>query len=253
MKHILPSLAVLFLAALSSCQNSSESVKLADSVPAPDPLPFWTQLADKSISSRSANQVKILTKLVEVTTPADDPEAPKLSKKTSRNVFSKVQTQVYLRKLAQKKGADIMTSPSVVTAEGHVAKVEIGREHYFPTESDPETFKKEVTGTVQYVRARPGNRKGTFKLDAVAEVSEFLGFHPKGEDHLEPIIQTRRLTGSSTLKSGESLVLSGLVTERPQDIEDRGLLFSKKRTEKFRTELIAIITVQSIGRSGKTN
>ena len=126
-----------------------------------------------------------------------------------------------------------MTSPSVVTAEGQVAKVEIGREHYFPTESDPETFEKEMTGTVQYVRVRPGNRKGTFKLDAVAEVREFLGFYPKGEDYLEPVIQTRRLTGSSTLKSGESLVLSGLVTERPQDIQDRRRLFSKKRTKNF--------------------
>jgi len=44
---------------------------------------------------------------------------------------------VVLRALSQKKGADLMSAPSVVTTAGQRAKIEVIREFIYPTEYDP--------------------------------------------------------------------------------------------------------------------
>ena len=130
--------------------------------------------------------------------------------------------------------------------EGQVAKVEVGREFVYPSPTQPETFKSEMTGISQYVRARSfGDRKGV-KLDVVAQAREFLGFNEASKEILVPVIQTRRLQGTDRIKNGHSLVLEGLVTERSQEVEDSLLFFSKKRSEKIRTELIVIVTTERI-------
>lgn len=52
-------------------------------------------------------------------------------------VFSDPQFQMVIRALKQKKGADLMSAPSVVTRSGQRAKIEIIREFIYPTEYDP--------------------------------------------------------------------------------------------------------------------
>ena len=52
-------------------------------------------------------------------------------------LFSDNQVQMIMRGLAQKKGADIMTAPSIVARPGQKATIEIIREFIYPTEYDP--------------------------------------------------------------------------------------------------------------------
>ncbi len=52
-------------------------------------------------------------------------------------VFTDPQFQVVIRALKQKKGADLMSAPSIVTRSGQRAKIEIIREFIYPTEYDP--------------------------------------------------------------------------------------------------------------------
>jgi general secretion pathway protein D len=52
-------------------------------------------------------------------------------------VFTDPQFQMVIRALKQKKGADLMSAPSVVTRSGQRAKIEIIREFIYPTEYDP--------------------------------------------------------------------------------------------------------------------
>jgi general secretion pathway protein D len=52
-------------------------------------------------------------------------------------VFSDPQFQVVIRALAQKKGVDLMSAPSVTTKSGQRATVEVVREFLYPTEFDP--------------------------------------------------------------------------------------------------------------------
>lgn len=52
-------------------------------------------------------------------------------------LFSDGQVQLIMRGLAQKKGADLMTAPSVTARSGQKAKIEIIREFIYPTEYEP--------------------------------------------------------------------------------------------------------------------
>lgn len=61
-------------------------------------------------------------------------------------VLTDPQFQVVIRALNQKKGADLMTAPSVVTRSGQRAKIEIIREFIYPTEYDPPEIPQEFFG-----------------------------------------------------------------------------------------------------------
>ena len=61
-------------------------------------------------------------------------------------LFSKGQVQMIMRGLSQKKGADIMTAPSVVAIPGQSATIEIIREFIYPTEYDPPELPNQVGG-----------------------------------------------------------------------------------------------------------
>lgn len=52
-------------------------------------------------------------------------------------VLTDPQFQMVIRALNQRKGADLMTAPSVVTRSGQRAKIEVIREFIYPTEYDP--------------------------------------------------------------------------------------------------------------------
>ena len=63
-------------------------------------------------------------------------------------LFSSGQVQMIMRGLAQKKGADIMTAPSVVALPGQSATIEIIREFIYPTEYEPPELPNQVGGNV---------------------------------------------------------------------------------------------------------
>ncbi len=61
-------------------------------------------------------------------------------------LFNSGQVQMIMRGLSQKKGADIMTAPSVVAIPGQSATIEIIREFIYPTEYDPPELPNQVGG-----------------------------------------------------------------------------------------------------------
>ncbi|MDB4753770.1 type II and III secretion system protein [Akkermansiaceae bacterium] len=62
-------------------------------------------------------------------------------------LFNSGQVQMIMRGLAQKKGADIMTAPSVVARPGQNATIEIIREFIYPTEYEPPELPNQVGAT----------------------------------------------------------------------------------------------------------
>ncbi|NNC88969.1 MAG: type II and III secretion system protein [Akkermansiaceae bacterium] len=62
-------------------------------------------------------------------------------------LFSDGQFQMIMRGLAQKKGADIMTAPSVTARPGQKATIEIIREFIYPTEYEPPELPNQVGTT----------------------------------------------------------------------------------------------------------
>ncbi len=62
-------------------------------------------------------------------------------------IFGSGQVQAILRGLSQKRGADIMTAPSIVALPGQNATIEIIREFIYPTEYDPPELPNQVGST----------------------------------------------------------------------------------------------------------
>lgn len=62
-------------------------------------------------------------------------------------VFSDPQFQLVIRGLAQQKGVDLMSAPSVTTRSGQRATIEIVREFIYPTEFDPPQIPQTVGAT----------------------------------------------------------------------------------------------------------
>jgi len=61
-------------------------------------------------------------------------------------LFTDGQLQMIMRGLSQKKGADIMTAPSVLAKSGQKATIEIIREFIYPTEYEPPELPQNVGG-----------------------------------------------------------------------------------------------------------
>ena len=59
-------------------------------------------------------------------------------------LFSDGQVQMIMRGLAQKRGSDVMTAPSIVSRSGEKATIEIIREFIYPTEYEPPELPNQV-------------------------------------------------------------------------------------------------------------
>ncbi len=64
-------------------------------------------------------------------------------------IFSDGRVQVIMRGLAQKKGIDLMTAPSVTARSGQKATIEVIREFIYPTEYEPPELPQSVGSTNQ--------------------------------------------------------------------------------------------------------
>ena len=81
MKHINNILLSATVLIFVSCQSSSEVPKFAEPIPEPKPFPAWTRLANQPASSKNSQQIKVITRFIEISTLAEDANAPELTKK----------------------------------------------------------------------------------------------------------------------------------------------------------------------------
>lgn len=70
-------------------------------------------------------------------------------------LFTDGEVKVIMRGLSQKKGADLMTAPSVTARSGQSAKIEVIREFIYPTEYEPPELPNSV-GTTSGISLVPG-------------------------------------------------------------------------------------------------
>jgi general secretion pathway protein D len=62
-------------------------------------------------------------------------------------IFGEAEFKMMMRGLSQKKGADVMSAPSVTARSGQKAKIEVIREFIYPTEYEPPEIPDSVGGT----------------------------------------------------------------------------------------------------------
>ena len=257
MKTPTPFIVALILGSflLASCQSNTTT----DVAPTPSPaakvkpLPSWTKLVGQKATRANSRQVKFTTKMIEITR---EPGSEDLPSGLSQKKLSSRAYQSYVRKISQKKGADIMSSPSVVSYEGETAKVGITREFAYPNPRQPSQSMTEETGVTQFFRARSYDGGKTYRLNILAQVKEFTGFQELPSGAEQPVFKTRQIGESVTIANGETILFSGLVTDEEQQIEDRipflgaiplvGRAFSQTKTHTFKSELILAVTADRV-------
>ncbi len=154
-----------------------------------------------------------------------------------------------------------MTSPTATAFEGQVATIEIGNDFAYhapnqPDPNQPSKFLKERIGVTQFFRARSYDGGQTYRLDVLSQAKEFIEFKKLPNGIEQPVFRTRRLGDSITLKRGETILFSGLVTEKEQKIEDRvpflgsiPLLeraFTTNSTVTLKSELLLAVTAERV-------
>ena len=177
-------------------------------------------------------------------------------------VFTDPQFQTVIRALNQKKGVDILASPSIVTKGGVRATVNLFREFPYPSEFDPPevpqtvnssspppfipttptAFEVRNTGISLEVEPVISQDNRTIDLNIVPTSVEFEGFINYGgainsvttnntstvlinDRILQPIFRTNRLSTSVTIYDGATVVLGGVLMAKTTDINDKTPIF----------------------------
>lgn len=236
------------------CQGSgSHPNVVAKPAPSSEPLPAWTKDSHKTVS-KNARQVRIEIKFIELAYDGGSPDIP--GKRYEKRLKGS-QREAYLRTLAQRKGADLMTAPVILTADGQTAHVEVGRRFRYPDNpQDPDEVTEISLGVSNYVRPRYTADGSKLRLDVLAEVKELEGFHQPGFGPEQPVIATRRLASTVNLADGETIVLGGLVTHKQQGVGNKvpllgdipllGWAFRSQQTYTITSELIVIVTARRV-------
>ncbi len=79
-------------------------------------------------------------------------------------LFTDGQVQMIMRGLSQKKGADVMTAPSIVARSGEKATIEIIREFIYPTEYEPPELPTSTGGGNSVGGGGGGNSSNVFPV-----------------------------------------------------------------------------------------
>ncbi len=148
-------------------------------------------------------------------------------------VFTDPQFQLMIRALAQKKGTDLLSAPSVMARPGQRAKIEVIREFIYPTEYDPPelptsggtlgggapiivtpanptAFETRNTGITMEVDPQLGADNLSIDLSMAPEIVEFDGFINYGV----PIFTPVSTTGTRTQLTENRIVMPIFSTRR---------------------------------------
>ena len=233
----------IFPLGIITCLSVSCQTPLQKAAPIPiKPFPEWTK---KNSKYQSQQEIKISTKFFEITRPLDSPDIPSNRYELK---LSNPQFQLFTRQVAQTPKANIITLPSAVTRDGEQFVSEAVENFTYPTSPiHPEHYKNEKIGIVSHTYAKHTAEKNIFFKNST-RISEFIGFS-KTQTHFElPIFNRRYSNSSSTLKSGQTFVVGGILDEVSEHIEDKTLLnlFTKRRNKPLSRELIIATTVSLI-------
>jgi general secretion pathway protein D len=166
------------------------------------------------------------------------------------------QFQTILYALDQKKGFDVLASPTVIAKSGQKSSIRVVREFFYPTEFDPPQIPQNVRGGVGSNQAAPitPTTPTTFEmkeLGVVLEVepvvsedgktvelsvspsnTEFEGFIDYGSDIeiggtalnnpiIQPVFRKNAVTTAVTIWDGSTVVLGGVVRQEVNQIDDK--------------------------------
>ena len=171
-----------------------------------------------------------------------------------------------LNALATESNISIISSPSLLVLNNQEASIQVGDEVPVATQErqstiDPDaplvsTVEYRDTGVLLNVKPRV-NAGGLVIMEVEQEVSTVPS--TTDEDTLTPRIQTRKISSTVAVNSGDTIILGGLIQQN-RDLSEAGIpffhkvpflgaLFGTKEDNQDRNELIVLITPRAISNS----
>ena len=184
---------------------------------------------------------------------------PPVANSFSYAITSAGAVRAVLTALATESKVDIISSPSIMVLNNQKASIQVGDQ--IPIETQAQTtvggtllnsFQYRDTGILLTVTPRV-NAGGLITMEIEQEASN-VGATPAGSTN--PIISQRKIQSVVAVKSGETVVLGGLITERKEDTRRGvpvlhtlpiiGRLFGETVDNNSRTELVVLLTPRAV-------
>ncbi|MDQ7841860.1 MAG: AMIN domain-containing protein [bacterium] len=162
--------------------------------------------------------------------------------------------------LVTQRKARVITAPRIMVVDGNEAQVNLGEEVPIPSidSAGRLTFTFKPIGVILKILPKV-NRDGLVTTKVEPEVSSVTEFLQTGSGPV-PRLATRKATTTVTVRSGESIILAGLISaeERKRvlkvpllgDIPVLGALFRTTLTDRRETEVIFVVTPHIIAPQG---
>lgn len=196
---------------------------------------------------------------------------------TYQGILSHPQFQAVMHALSEKQNVKTLSSPRITTLNNQSATIEIVDEYIYPTRYEvslvqfdingdgdfddagetewaniPQDFVTRNVGILLHVKPSVGVDNSTITLALTPEVSEASGSYAYSGDVSIPQFQTRNLSTSVIIGSGETVMLGGLIKETNTNIKTKvpflgdlplvGGLFRKKTDNTERRNLLIFVT-----------
>ena len=183
-------------------------------------------------------------------------------------VLSATDIRVVLNALDEVTDVKVVSSPQLMVLDNRTARIQVGDQVPIVTqqaqsvtdEGTPlvNTVEQRDTGVILSVTPRV-NAGGLVIMDIEQEVSDVIETTSSGID--SPTIQTRKITSSIAVQSGETVALGGLIRDRNvktkvglpilHRIPIIGSLFGTTEESVVRTELLVLLTPRVAGTQGE--
>jgi type II secretory pathway component GspD/PulD (secretin) len=161
--------------------------------------------------------------------------------------------------LEERGNTEILSSPNIVTTDNNMAKIHVGQTVPIPnyTYNDERgvwvvaDYTKQAIGITLEVTPRIVNNDNII-LDIHPSISGIIGY--TGPNNERPITSVREAETQVKLRSGEVIMIGGLLKEEEIDSVKRvpglgripvlGLLFTKKVKRKEKTDLLIFVSAE---------
>lgn len=187
-----------------------------------------------------------LTEFLKASQPADASKKPSLIA-----VLDDPQFQVVMRKLSQRKGVDLMSSPRLVAQDGQKATVEVSRS-FGPLPGQKEQETGQNTGVT--LEMLPEVRDSSaLDLTLDPKIVEFDGFQDDARGAKKPVFNVRSSHARVSMESGQTALIdigSRTDSQQVEDIDPSGK--TEARTDRYTRRAVAFVTARVIKpKSGK--
>ncbi|GKT22028.1 type II secretion system secretin GspD [Acidovorax sp. SUPP3334] len=165
--------------------------------------------------------------------------------------------QVVLNALADKSLLKVISSPSLMVLDNHTASINVGSQEPITSDITTSNLNNNTTTSVQYkdtgvnLVVTPSVNSGNIVNMQVDQTVTDLG-ERRAQANLQPAFLQRQISSKVAVRSGETIVLGGLIKDNSttgkggvpllQDIPVLGNLFGVNSKTNNRTELLVVLT-----------